>query len=137
MRSLITVTLTALSLCACADNAATLTPQSNDRVKTEQITDGLDHPWSLAFLPGNEWLITERRGTLRRLVNGSLQEDPVSGVPEVVASGQGGLFDVMPHPDFADNQRLYLSYAKPCGDDGGTTAVGYGCLLYTSPSPRD
>ena len=111
MRSLITVTLTALSLCACADNAATLTPQSNDRVKTEQITDGLDHPWSLAFLPGNEWLITERRGTLRRLVNGSLQEDPVSGVPEVVASGQGGLFDVMPHPDFADNQRLYpVSY---------------------------
>ena len=126
MRSLITVTLTALSLSACADNAATLSPQSNDSVTTTTLTDGLHHPWSLAFVSDKEWLITERRGTLRRLVDGTLQDDPVSGVPQVVAKGQGGLFDVMPHPDFADNQRLYLSYAKPCGDDGGTTAVGYG-----------
>ena len=126
MRSLITATLTALSLCACADNAATLTPQSDGSIATETLTDGLHHPWSLAFLPDGEWLITERRGTLRRLVDGKLREDPVSGVPAVVARGQCGLFDVLPHPDFADNQRLYLSYAKPCGDGGGTTAVGYG-----------
>ncbi|MEE3387533.1 MAG: PQQ-dependent sugar dehydrogenase, partial [Pseudomonadota bacterium] len=103
MRSLITVTLTALSLSACADNAATLSPQNNDSVTTTTLTDGLHHPWSLAFVSDKEWLITERRGTLRRLVDGTLQDDPVDGVPQVVAKGQGGLFDVMPHPDFADN----------------------------------
>ncbi|UWN50646.1 Soluble aldose sugar dehydrogenase YliI [Alcanivorax sp. ALC70] len=60
------------------------------------------------------------------MVDGALRSEPVTGVPEVVAKGQGGLFDVLPHPDFADNQRLYLSYAKPCGDGGATTAVGQG-----------
>ncbi|MCG8394102.1 MAG: PQQ-dependent sugar dehydrogenase [Pseudomonadales bacterium] len=126
MRPVIVATLAGLALTACADNAATLEARHDDTVSVSVLTDGLHHPWSLAFLPGGEWLITERRGTLRRFQDGKLKDTPVAGVPEVVAKGQGGLFDVLPHPDFADNQRLYLSYAKPCGDGGGTTAVGYG-----------
>ncbi|PHR64283.1 PQQ-dependent sugar dehydrogenase [Alcanivorax sp.] len=126
MRTVIITMLSSLALSACADTAATLEPQTNDSITATEITGGLHHPWSLAFVSDNEWLITERRGTLRRVVDGELQDANVEGVPNVVASGQGGLFDVLPHPDFADNRRLYLSYAKPCGDGGGTTAVGYG-----------
>ena len=126
MRSLSTISLAIFSLCACADTTATLEPQTNDSITATEITDGLHHPWSLAFVSNNEWLITERRGTLRRVVDGELQDAAVGGVPDVMASGQGGLFDVLPHPDFANNQRLYLSYAKPCSDKEATTAVGYG-----------
>ena len=126
MRSLATISLAIFSLCACADTTATLEPQTNDSITATEITDGLHHPWSLAFVSDNEWLITERRGTLRRVVDGELQDTNVDGVPDVVASGQGGLFDVLPHPNFAENQRLYLSYAQPFGDDGRPTSVGYG-----------
>ena len=86
------------------------------------VADGLVNPWSMAWLPGGDMLITERPGRLRIVRDGSLLPDAVSGVPEVFAQGQGGLFDVLPHPDFATNRLLYLSYARPKGD-GSTTAV--------------
>ena len=77
------------------------------------VADGLDHPWSLAFLPDGRMLVTERPGRLRLIVDGRLQEAPVSGAPEVVAKGQGGLLDVVLHPDYADNGWIYLSFAAP------------------------
>lgn len=126
MRPLTTLFLAGVALSACADNSATLEAKADNATNVSEISSGLHHPWALAFVSDNEWLVTERRGNLRRLVDGTLQEAPVGGVPPVVASGQGGLLDMALHPDFADNQRLYLSYAKPCGDGGGTTAVGYG-----------
>ena len=86
------------------------------------VADGLDVPWSVAWLPGGDMLVTERPGRLRIVRDGTLLPDPVPGVPEVVARGQGGLFDVLPHPDFAANRLLYLSYARPKGE-GSTTAV--------------
>ena len=67
-------------------------------------------------------LVTERPGRLRIVRDGTLLPDPVPGVPEVVARGQAGLFDVLPHPDFETNRLLYLSYARPKGE-GSTTAV--------------
>lgn len=88
------------------------------------VADGLIIPWSMAFLPGGDLLVTERPGRLRIIRDGRLLPDPVPGVPEVVAQGQGGLLDVMPHPDFASNRLLYLSYSKPKADrERGTTAV--------------
>ncbi|MEZ4425062.1 MAG: PQQ-dependent sugar dehydrogenase [Gemmatimonadota bacterium] len=88
------------------------------------VADGLVIPWSMAFLPGGDLLVTERPGRLRIIRDGRLLPDPVPGVPEVVAQGQGGLLDVMPHPDFASNRLLYLSYSKPKADrERGTTAV--------------
>jgi len=88
------------------------------------VVDGLVHPWSMAFLPDGDMLITERPGRVRIVRNGTLLFDPVPGVPEVLSQGQGGLLDVMPHPDFASNHLLYLSYSKPIGDgSSATTAV--------------
>ena len=88
------------------------------------VADGLEHPWSIAFLPGGDMLVTERPGRLRIVRQGTLLADPVPGVPEVFAEGQGGLLDVVPHPDFASNRLLYLSFSKPNADGSqATTAV--------------
>ena len=75
------------------------------------VADGLVNPWSMAFLPGGDMLITERPGRLRIVRNGKLLADPVPGVPKVFAQGQGGLLDVALHPDFASNRLLYLSFS--------------------------
>ena len=86
------------------------------------VAEGLEVPWSMAWLPNGDMLITERPGRLRIVRNGTLLAAPVEGVPEVLHEGQGGLFDVVPHPEFASNNLIYLSFAKPLGD-GSTTAV--------------
>ena len=80
------------------------------------VASGLDHPWSLAFLPGGRMLVTERPGRLRLIepgVNGQpqLRTEPVAGVPLVLARGQAGLFDVVVHPNFASNGQVLLSFA--------------------------
>ena len=88
------------------------------------VADGLENPWSMAFLPGGDMLVTERPGRLRIVRNGSLLPTPVSGVPAVRVGGQGGLLDVVPHPAFATNRLLYISYSKPSADGRtATTAV--------------
>jgi len=93
------------------------------------VVSDLEHPWSIAFLPGGDMLVTERPGRLRIVRNGALIERPVAGVPEVFAKGQGGLLDVALHPDFESNRLIYLSFSKPLpDDDGSTTAVMRGRL---------
>ena len=88
------------------------------------VAEGLEHPWSIAFLPGGDMLVTERPGRLRIIRDGSLLPDAVEGLPEVFAQGQGGLLDVVPHPDFATNSLLYLSYSKPYPDgESATTTI--------------
>lgn len=92
------------------------------------VAEGLVNPWSMTFLPGGDMLVTERPGRLRIVRGGKLLEAPVAGVPEVFARGQGGLLDVVLHPNFAANRLVYLSYSKPTGDSlgGSTTAVARG-----------
>lgn len=88
------------------------------------VAEGLRNPWSMAFLPNGDMLVTERGGQLRIIRDGSLLPDPVPGVPPVRAQGQGGLQDVVLHPDFESNRLLYLSYAKPNADGSlGTTGL--------------
>jgi len=88
------------------------------------VVDALIQPWSIAFLPGGDALITERPGRLRILRQGKLLPQPVDGVPAVFHSGQGGLLEVMPHPNFATNRLLYLSYSKPgAADNESRTAL--------------
>lgn len=87
------------------------------------VVEGLENPWGLAFLPGGDMLVTERPGRVRLIRNGQLQAEPVAGVPEVFARGQGGLLDVVLHPDYANNQLVYLSFSKPGDDGNATTAV--------------
>lgn len=93
-----------------------------------EVVDGLENPWSMAFLPGGDMLVTERPGRLRIVRNGALLPEPVAGVPQVFARGQGGLLDVVPHPDFASNRMIYISYSKPLGGEESTTAVIRGRL---------
>ena len=91
-------------------------------LKTETVVDGLSHPWALALLPDGAWLVTERPGRLRMVgADGTLSE-PIAGLPEIDAKGQGGLLDVMVGPDFASDRRLWISYAAPA-EGGNQTAV--------------
>jgi len=87
----------------------------------ETVTAGLREPWSIAFLPDGRVLVTEKRGTLRVIEKGALVEQPVSGTPTVDAGGQAGLFDVVPHPDFARNSWIYLAFSDPQKNPGGKT----------------
>lgn len=94
-----------------------------------ELQDKMDHPWSLAFLPGNDGiLITERAGQLRRWQEGKGLSASIDGVPPVFAKSQGGLLEVALAPNFSESRRIYLSFAE-AGDDGNAgTAVGYGRL---------
>ena len=88
-----------------------------------EVTGGLVQPWSMAWLPGGDMLVTEKPGRLRVVRNGELLPEAVPGVPEVFYRGQGGLFEVVPHPDFAENRWVYLTFSKPVGDTSTTAIV--------------
>ncbi|MEX0780517.1 MAG: PQQ-dependent sugar dehydrogenase [Balneolales bacterium] len=88
----------------------------------DTVVSNLTTPWGIAFLPDNTVLITERPGNLRLVRNGKLSEELVDGVPDVYASGQGGLFDIALHPDYDENGWIYITYANP-GEEGGHTAL--------------
>ncbi len=96
-------------------------------IQVRTVADGLDHPWALAFLPDGGMLVTERPGALRYVTASGEISEPIAGVPEVDARGQGGLLDVALDPDFASNRLVYLSYAE-AGDGGNGTAVARGVL---------
>lgn len=81
--------------------------------RLETVFNDLTDPWSLAFLPGDRALITEKHGTLRLAEKGVLRPEPISGTPAIDSSGQAGLFDVVPHPDFARNGWIYLAFSDP------------------------
>jgi glucose/arabinose dehydrogenase len=87
------------------------------------VVEGLVNPWSMAFLPGGDILVSERPGRLRIVRNGKLLPEPVPGLPPMRAVGQGGLLDVVLHPAFASNRLVYFSYSKPNADTLGATAV--------------
>ncbi len=91
-------------------------------VRVETVASGLEHPWALEFLPDGRVLVTERPGRLRIVSLDGTVSPPVTGVPAVHASGQGGLLDVAVDPAFERNRTIYLSYAEP-GPGGAGTAV--------------
>lgn len=95
---------------------------SDHEFTLDTVAEGLEHPWALAFLPNGDLLVTERAGRLRIIHEGELVEKPVSGVPDLVVAGQGGLLDIVLHPDFNDNRLLMLSYAHQ-SSAGMTTRV--------------
>jgi len=98
-------------------------------VTTDTLLEGLDHPWSMAFLPNDAgMLITERSGRLNYWKPGGDKPTVISGSPTVWVSGQGGLLDVALAPDFAQTRHVYLSYAEQGNDGKAGTAVGFGRL---------
>src|SRR3972149_532244 len=85
-------------------------------VRVETFASGLERPWGMAFLPDGRILVSERPGRLRLVSKDGKLSPPLEGVPQVYASGQGGLLDVALDPNFAKNHLVYFSYAEP-GDD--------------------
>jgi glucose/arabinose dehydrogenase len=95
--------------------------------RATDVAVGLEHPWGLAFLPDGRMLVTERPGRLRLVERDGSVSEPLTGVPRVLARGQGGLLDVAPSPSFAQDRLVYVSFAEP-GGAGGGTAVARGRL---------
>ena len=90
------------------------------------IASGLDHPWSMAFLPDGDLLVTERSGELRLIRKGRLQDKPIKGLPEITDKrDQGGLLDVALDPGFDQNGRLCISYVAET-EAGRGTEIGCG-----------
>lgn len=120
----------AVSAQTAAIDAADTQVSARHSFRVVTVAEDLDHPWSMAWLPSGEMLITERPGRLRIIRHGVLDPEPITGWPPVYRErGQGGFMDIVPHPDFATNGLLYLSYGKPNEDASmGTTAVVRGRL---------
>jgi glucose/arabinose dehydrogenase len=83
------------------------------RLRVVPVVRGLVNPWSLAFLPGGDMLVTEKEGRLRIIRNGVLDPKPIPGAPAVRVQGRSGLLDIALHPQFATNRLVYFSYLKP------------------------
>lgn len=118
-----TAALASLSLLALSSHAF-----AQDVVESEQadfivetVAGGLEYPWSIAFLPSGEMLVTEREGRLRVIDADGLRDTPVSGLPDdLVVERQGGLLDVALAPDFADSRMIYFSYAEGTAEANNT-----------------
>ncbi|SIQ31031.1 Glucose/arabinose dehydrogenase, beta-propeller fold [Bosea sp. TND4EK4] len=98
-------------------------PSSAGDLAVETVASGLEHPWALAFLPDGQMLVTERPGRLRLIAKDGKLSRPITGVPNVMSRGQGGLLDVALDPDFARNRLVYLSFAEPRANGNGTSVA--------------
>jgi glucose/arabinose dehydrogenase len=87
------------------------------------VTKGFNQPWSMAFLPDGDILVTERPGRLRIVRNGVLDPNPVAGLPKVQAQGLAGLMDLALHPRFNENKLVYFTYHKPPPDGTGAGII--------------
>jgi aldose sugar dehydrogenase len=96
--------------------------------KLEVVAEGLETPWSVAFLPDGRILVSEKPGRLRVVDKGRLLPEAVLGTPRVFSEDQGGLLDVAVHPDYAKNGWIYLSYSDPAEDGSAMTAIVRGRL---------
>ncbi len=119
----LTLILMLLTLSSIGSQAASEFTSDRHNFNVEVIVEGLDHPWGMAFLPGGDLLITERSGSLRRVHEGKLVEQPISGLPDIQAIDQGGLLGIALHPQFASNRIVYLSYSGGSSGDYGTEVV--------------
>ena len=89
---------------------------SAEDFQIDTLAEGLENPWSVAFISSDEMLVTELSGNLRRVSKGVLNPEPIVGVPEVLFAGQGGLSEVTLDPSFVDNGLIYLSFSAPDAD---------------------
>ena len=123
LKYLLLLGLLIITLTSVSGHSASIYESEKARFRVVSLVSGLVHPWSLAFLPDGDLLITERPGRLRVVRLGHLLEVPIAGVPVVAAVGQGGLLDVVLHPDFATNRLLCLSYNRPDSDSNSTAII--------------
>ncbi|MGB7404104.1 MAG: PQQ-dependent sugar dehydrogenase, partial [Pacificimonas sp.] len=133
---------TALTLGACADsgmqNASAATGSPGTAAATDVMADGkpfvaeeqttFNEPWAMTFLPDGLMLVTEKSGSMKFFDPKVGLSGDVTGMPDVDYGGQGGLGDVMPHPDFAANNMLYISYVEAGEGDTRGAVVARGTL---------
>jgi aldose sugar dehydrogenase len=135
MKYLIALFATALlSPSIPAASAQTTYKSSAGPLAVETVAKGLVHPWALAFLPDGRMLVTERPGRMRIVTPDGNLSAPLSGVPPVFASGQGGLLDVALDRAFAQNRTIFFSYAEPF--DGGARTALARARLDAGDTPR-
>lgn len=96
--------------------------QTNPSFTAEKLYEGFNNPWGMTWLPDGRMLVTERAGDILIFKNDKFTGEKLSGVPEVVSKGQGGLLDIQIDPDFVKNGWMYISYSKPM-EGGASTAV--------------
>jgi len=131
--------LLGLAVCGCSLSRSA-TPVANAPFTITEVAR-FDSPWAMDFLPGsgvrmtNMALVTEKHGRLWLIDVGTGAKQQVPGVPRVDADGQGGLAEVVAHPDFAGNQRIYLSYSEAGPSGASNAAIGYGRLIFAKGAP--
>lgn len=99
------------------------TPLLAQEVVPVTITQGLNHPWALAFLPEQRYLVSERAGALRVIEPNGRKNPPIAGLPAIAVGGQGGLLDLILDSDFSQNRRLYFCFAEPASQGRGNSTA--------------
>jgi glucose/arabinose dehydrogenase len=122
MRLVSALLLTLVLGCGAAGASSQEFNSKLGRIRLVTVAQGLEHPWAVAFLPDGRMLVTERPGRLRFVSADGSTSDPLTGVPEVYASGQGGMLDVVLDPDYGQNHTIWLTYSEP-GEGGAGTAL--------------
>jgi aldose sugar dehydrogenase len=118
-----TISVSLLATLATGVSAQSTDYSASHDYQVETYVEGLMQPWSMTWLPGGDMLVTEKPGRLRIVRDGQLLPEAVPGLPEVFYTGQGGMFEVLPHPNFSENRWLYLTYAKEQGDTSVTAVA--------------
>ena len=111
-------------LVSCAGSPDIQEQDTSQEYEIETVVEGIAVPWGMVWLPNGDMLITNRSGDLHIFRDGALLDDPVQGLPEVNAFGQGGLMDLELHPNYEENGWIYISYSSPEGSgSGANTAI--------------
>lgn len=95
---------------------------------TQTVTSEIKMPWGMVWLPNADMLVTARTGELHRVSNGQVS-DPIAGLPDIHVNGQGGLLDIVLHPEYQSNGWIYISFSDPAGEgEGSNTSIIRGKL---------
>jgi glucose/arabinose dehydrogenase len=104
-------------------------PETTTEVTQEVVAEGLPQLWAMEFLPDGRMLVTAKQGDLHIISEDGTASDPISGVPEVDTTGQGGLLDVALAPDFESSNRIFMSFAEPRDGGNGTSVASARLVL--------
>lgn len=119
---ILSITVLFTNSCISQENPPLVKTPDQSKFSIELIVDGIESPWGMDFISENDFLATEKKGVLYRVVNGV--KNKVSGLPKIYVRGQGGLLDIAIHPDFKSNGIIYFTAAiNTEGDNGGNTAL--------------
>ena len=119
---ILTTSIFYVTSCISQENPPIIETPDQSKYATELIIDGIDIPWGMDFINEEELLVTDKKGALYHVLNGTKTE--VSGLPKIYVRGQGGLLDIALHPNFKSNGIVYLAISVNIeGDEGGNTAL--------------